>query len=119
MILASALKVDEIALKKSEAEELAKAMAEVAKHYPHAISPVTIAWVNLATCAGLIYVPRVYLVAKKSERKKPAPAAPRPMPQPAPGPGPQSETAAPVPETGRVFVMPILGSIPGESGAGM
>lgn len=55
----------EIALEKSEAKALAEATAEVAKHYPMAIDPKTIAWVNLATCMGLTYGPRVYMLRKR------------------------------------------------------
>jgi hypothetical protein len=68
-------------LSKVEAETLAKATAEVAKYYPTAIDPKTIAWVNLATCMGLTYGPRVYMVRSRLDKEAkakrgPAPAAP-------------------------------------------
>lgn len=97
-ILAAGLKTPEIALSKVEAETLAKATAEVAKHYPHAIDPKTIAWVNLATCMGLTYGPRVYMIRQrldneKRERRK------------GPAPTPANVNAS-EPEPGPVFVMP-------------
>lgn len=84
-ILAAGLKTPEIALSKVEAETLAKATAEVAKHYPHAIDPKTIAWVNLATCMGLTYGPRVYMIrqrldAEKRDRRARSGAGPTPAP---------------------------------------
>lgn len=71
-------RVDELALEKDESKMLADAIGEVAKHYPMTIDPKTLAWVNLATCAGMIYGPRVFLYNKRvsNERKKQAPIDP-------------------------------------------
>jgi hypothetical protein len=46
------------------------------------IDPKTLAWVNLATCAGMIYGPRVFLYNKrvKDERKKDKPDNTGPVP---------------------------------------
>lgn len=80
-ILAAGLKVPEIALSKTEAETLAKATADVAKHYPTSISPKTIAWCNLATCVGLTYGPRVYMVRSRLDKeKRERKGAPEPTP---------------------------------------
>ena len=72
-IISAALKTPEIALSEPEAKTLAKATAEVAKYYPMAIDGKTIAWINLATCIGLTYGSRAYLIGKRldKERKEP------------------------------------------------
>lgn len=66
-ILAAALQTPELALQKAEAKGLADALAEVSSHYPMAIDPKTMAWVNLATCVGITYGPRVYMIRKRME----------------------------------------------------
>lgn len=111
MILAAALKTPEVALEKDEAKALAEATAEVAKHYPTAISPVTIAWVNLATCVGLTYVPRVYMISKRNADKKPA----RPKPQQSPTPAANTNGAPPTTDE-RAFIFPLAGAMVGDAG---
>lgn len=51
---------------------MSEAIAEVAKHYPMTIDPKTMAWINLASCAGMIYGPRAYMIAnrKREEAKE-------------------------------------------------
>lgn len=48
------LKID-----RTEANAMAKAIGEVAKHYPVKIDPKTAAWANLVTVAGAVYGPRI------------------------------------------------------------
>lgn len=69
-----------MALTKPEAETLAKATAEVAKYYPMSIDPKTVAWVNLATCMGLTYGPRVYMIRARLDAERKARGAPQPAP---------------------------------------
>jgi hypothetical protein len=107
-ILASALKVPEIALTKVEAKTLAEAAAEVAKYYPYAIDPKTVAWVNLATCAGLTYGPRIYMARTRIDAERRAKKA-KPV---TPSERPQETPARDVPES-NVFIMP---GMPGGMG---
>lgn len=48
---------------------LADAAGEVSKHYPMTIDPKTLAWVNLATAAGMVYGPRVYLINSRKKKE--------------------------------------------------
>lgn len=72
MLLANALKVEEIALSKAESETLAEAVAEVSKHYPTAVSEKTMAWVHLTMCLGTTYGSRAYVYSKRMERERAA-----------------------------------------------
>lgn len=68
---AAALNAPELALESDDAKAMSVAIAEVAKHYPMTIDPKTMAWINLASCAGMIYGPRIYLMnARKKEEAK-------------------------------------------------
>jgi hypothetical protein len=80
-MLAAMAKVPELELEKEEAEKLTANALEVAKLYSNIeADPKTIAWINLAFCAGQIYGPRVvaYRIRKSQERRV---HQPQPQPQ--------------------------------------
>ncbi len=54
-MLASSLHVPELELTQGEAEQLSKAIANVAAYYPVAVDPKTMAWLGLITIAGSLY----------------------------------------------------------------
>lgn len=58
-ILSKALKVDLLMIDKREANAMAKAIGEVAKHYPVKVDPKMAAWTNLVMVAGAVYGPRI------------------------------------------------------------
>lgn len=68
---AVALKSPELAIGKDEAEKLASAINQVQQYYPMTVDPKTMAWLNLAGIAGMIYVPRLILMAKRQKVEKP------------------------------------------------
>lgn len=58
-------------LKPAEASGLAKAAAEVAKHYPTAaLSPKTAAWLALGQAAAVVYAPRIWALASKRKQAR-------------------------------------------------
>lgn len=61
-----------MALDPVEAENLAKALAELERHYPTSIDPRVMAWINFAGVAGMIYGPRVFAfqMRKSNEREE-------------------------------------------------
>lgn len=79
------LKVPELALSDDEAKKLTTAIARVASHYDVSASDKSLAWVNLAMCAGGIYGTRIwaYQLRTKSEEE-----AKRKLQQPAKTPYP-------------------------------
>lgn len=78
----AALKSPHWELTADEANELAKAMAGVQAQYDVSLDPKTEAWLNLATVAGAMYVPRVLVTmhlvreTKKAQPKEPPPEKP-------------------------------------------
>jgi hypothetical protein len=58
LALSIKLAAPEFELTPDEAERLAKAAQEVARHYPLIASPKAQAWAQLGLVAGMIYVPR-------------------------------------------------------------
>lgn len=60
MMGAMMLKVPELNLSPEEAKKLAEGMAKVASYYDVGASEKTLAWVNLAVCAGGIYGTRAF-----------------------------------------------------------
>lgn len=87
-IAASLTKVEEVALDKSEANQLAQALAAVNVHYQKTIDPKLVAWMGVVAVAGQVYGPRVlaYRVRVATEKaSKPAQARPvATAPTPAP-----------------------------------
>jgi Ni,Fe-hydrogenase III small subunit len=80
---ASLTKIEEIALDKTEANQLAKALADVNVHYQKTIDPKVVAWMGVIAVAGQVYGPRVlaYRVRMATEKtSKPPQQAPAGMP---------------------------------------
>lgn len=71
MVAATMLRAPEIALEKDESEPLAKAVAEVAKHYdvPH-VADVVLAWVSLGFIALPMYGAKAVLVKDRVKAEK-------------------------------------------------
>lgn len=93
-IAASLTKVEEIALEKSEANQLAQALAAVNVHYQKAIDPKLVAWMGVVAVAGQVYGPRVlaYRLRVATEKaSKPTPTRPVAV---APAPAPAQATRA-------------------------
>lgn len=63
-MLAAATKQPGLALEKDEAEQLAKAVAEVAKHYDTSVDPKHLAWFNLVAIVAMIYGPRIFMLSR-------------------------------------------------------
>lgn len=99
---AAALKTPELALSEGEAQQMAIAITNVAKHYPTTvIDPKIVDWGNLAMCLAMAYGPRVYMIRerlKEEQTQRRQNAQTRGLPTPSPGaeinydnimPGPQ------------------------------
>lgn len=71
-MLASIVKTPELALTEIEAKTLAKATADVAQFYPATFNPEIMAWFNLASCVGVCYGPRIYMIRKRKEAERKA-----------------------------------------------
>lgn len=71
------MQAPELMLDPRESEQMAKAIAEVQRHYPMVVDPKIVAWTNLAAVAGMIYIPRVVSARKRitdsRKPKKPTP----------------------------------------------
>ncbi len=79
-IASSLTKVEEIALDKSEANQLAQALAAVNVHYQKTVDPKLIAWMGVVAVAGQVYGPRVLAYRlrtadEKAKRQSSAPVA--------------------------------------------
>lgn len=73
-MLASFTNIPEIEMEQKEAEEIAKAAAEVAKHYPALdMAPKAVDWANLIICVGTAYGSRyaAYRMRLKAETSAP------------------------------------------------
>jgi hypothetical protein len=70
MALSAVTKTPELALDPDEAKELAKAAAEVQKHYDTVIDPKTLAWVQLGMVAASVYGPRMIAVNIRLKNEK-------------------------------------------------
>lgn len=87
-------KIPELQLSDVEARELSKAIGKVSDFYDSGASEKTLAWVNLAVCAGGIYGTRVfaYSIRTKTEadakRQLAAPQQQRPNLHPFPNQAP-------------------------------
>lgn len=57
--LSGKLKAPELALDQAETDQIAAAVANVGKYYDVPVSPVTQAWLGLATTIGGIYYAKV------------------------------------------------------------
>jgi len=60
MMMASFSKIPELSLSEDEAKQLTAAINRVASFYDIGASEKTLAWLNLAVCAGGIYGTRVF-----------------------------------------------------------
>lgn len=69
-ILAAFIKVPELALDPREADEMAKAAANVARHYDVSASVKTLDWVNLATTCATVYGTRIYAARLRMKEEK-------------------------------------------------
>lgn len=69
MMLAKIAKVPEIALDEDEAQKLANATANVARHYNIAVSQKTLDWTNFATAICGIYGTRLIAIANKKRQE--------------------------------------------------
>lgn len=71
-MLAGITKTPEFALEEYEAQKLAEAGANVAKHYNITASDKALAWTNLAFCMGSVYGARIAAIGmrKKTEKAK-------------------------------------------------
>lgn len=67
---AIAFQSPELAINDTEAKALAAAVAGVAEHYPVAVDPKAMAWINLVMAAGYIYGPR--FISARTRIKKAA-----------------------------------------------
>lgn len=74
-ILAAVTKVPEFALAKAESEELAKGLANVARHYDVSASAKSIDIANLAMIAATVYGTRLFAFRNRRDREKKARAA--------------------------------------------
>lgn len=71
MMLAQAAATQEFALSEPESKALAESVRGVLAFYPTSvIDPKTIAWVNLAICAGGIYGTRILAIRARKRRKE-------------------------------------------------
>lgn len=70
MGLASATKTPELKLEDEEAEALAKSTAVVLEEFDIRPDPKIEAIIGLVTTAGMIYGPRVYLIAERKKQEK-------------------------------------------------
>lgn len=61
-MLAAATQVPELAINTDEANQLAKAVANVQQYYPMHINPKTLAWSNLLMVAGSVYGSRAVAI---------------------------------------------------------
>ena len=71
-IASSLTKVEEIALDKSEANQLAQALAAVNVHYQKTVDPKLIAWMGVVAVAGQVYGPRVLAYRLRAATEKAA-----------------------------------------------
>lgn len=69
-IASSLTKVEEIALDKSEANQLAQALAAVNVHYQKTVDPKLIAWMGVVAVAGQVYGPRVLAYRLRAATEK-------------------------------------------------
>lgn len=72
-MLAAFLKVPEIGITKEEADKLAKASANVARHYDVSATQKTLDWTNLAMAIAMVYGTRIMAI---NFRRKMTPSAP-------------------------------------------
>jgi hypothetical protein len=69
-IIAAAVNVPELELDQSEADRLAKALGDIAKHHPTVINPRVADYVHLATALGVVYGPRVMAIRHRRAKEK-------------------------------------------------
>ena len=70
-IMAAGLQTPELALDPSESKAIAEGIQNVAQHYPVAIDPKTMAWINLGIVCSSVYGPRMVAIGiNKNKRQK-------------------------------------------------
>lgn len=96
MMAAASFGIAELALSKDESKELSKAGLEVLKHYAVNVDPKKLAWMNLLSCAGMIYGTRAIAIYRNTGKRPGPVAVPKPSPQPVQMPNPsRAENAGP------------------------
>lgn len=68
-MLAAGFDVEEMALDKEEAKQLAEGIGNVAQHYAVEVNPKVLAWAGLAGVIGAIYGPRFAAIRMKKKAK--------------------------------------------------
>lgn len=81
---AATFKTPEVALDPAEADQLAKALADLEAQYPTQIDPRVMAWLNFAGVAGLIVAPRVFAYRMRAAQERQQRRQNRPETPPAP-----------------------------------
>lgn len=64
-VMATALKMPELAINQDEAAKLAAASIAVAQQYDLTFSPATVAWVQLGLVGVSVYLPRGFAIGKR------------------------------------------------------
>lgn len=100
-MVAIGLKAPEFAISREEAEKLAGPIIELQKYYKVPFDPKWVAWFQLVTAAGAIYIPRaVHMGRRVQHQKQQAKTTADPLhglrPEPTPAP-PTEEVSPPVP----------------------
>jgi len=90
------LSTPELELDKEESAKLADAMAEIARLKAVAVSPMTLAVVNLCAACGFVYGPRIAAYRLRKKRLEAA-APPKLAAMPEPRPAPRAAAPAPAP----------------------
>lgn len=109
-LLAAVTRAEELAIDEEEAAALAKASANVARHYNVEVAAKTTDWINLAIVAGGVYAPRVMAIRMRMGSERPARrnrTAQEPNP---PMPERQTVVASEAPDLGPVdaFGFPVM-----------
>ena len=73
-MLAAMVKVPELAIDPAEAQSLAKAAANVARHYDLGASQKTLDWISLGTVIASIYGPRAIAMFLAEKKQPPRPS---------------------------------------------
>jgi hypothetical protein len=111
-MLAGITSTAELALDKAEADQLAKAAADVAQFYDVGVSGKTLAWINLTQCVGMIYGTRLFAIRQRRQNdrmRRPTGPAPQPAQRPgevkvAPGSANGAKPAEPSPNAATMFL---------------
>lgn len=105
-LLAGIARTPELAIDKSEADTLAKSIANVSRHYDVSMQAKTLDWINLMMACGMVYGPRIMVIGA-NRRASRATQAPRNAAPTGPAPG---ETPGSVAD-GAAVVIPGVGAV--------